>query len=292
MQDYDVNVRADVVGHVVVVGTQLNVHDLSKERHFLKYRNAVTIKVRKWMISWMRLPPCSFILCRFLTHHAPFLARFVLVQTNLAFAMVRCAAIQPGARIADPFCGSGTLLLEALEVYNKNLQCTGLDVSRRSVEGARQNALAEGCSPEICNFVCADARGLRRHLADDSLDAIITNLPWGVQTGHKNVNDLQTMYEIFLRTSWYVLKDGGRIVMFVLRGLQLTRIVRKLGGRYKLLRVNVIRTANNLPCIVVIEKLATDELRESVKGQLAHLNQYVSVSPESKWLCVHTWVGG
>jgi len=197
--------------------------------------------------------------------------------------MVRCANIRPGARIADPFCGSGTLLLEALEVYEKKLQCTGLDVSRRSVEGARQNALAEGCSPEICHFVCTDARGLRRHLTDDSLDAIITNLPWGVQTGHKNVNDLQTMYEIFLRTSWYVLKDGGRIVMFVLRGLQLTRIVRKLGGRYKLLRVNVIRTANNLPCIVVIEKLATDELRESVKGQLAHLNQYVSVSPESKW---------
>jgi hypothetical protein len=45
MEDYDVHVRADVVGNLVVVGTQLNVHDLSKERHFLKFRNAVTIKV-------------------------------------------------------------------------------------------------------------------------------------------------------------------------------------------------------------------------------------------------------
>ena len=24
-------------------------------------------------------------------------------------------------------------------------------------------------------------------------------------TGHKNVNDLQSMYEVFLRTAWYVL---------------------------------------------------------------------------------------
>jgi hypothetical protein len=46
MEDCDVHVRADVVGSCVILGTQLNVHDLSKERHFLRYRNAVTLKVR------------------------------------------------------------------------------------------------------------------------------------------------------------------------------------------------------------------------------------------------------
>lgn len=55
----------------------------------------------------------------------------------------------------------------------------------------------------------------------------------GVMTGHKNVSDLQSMYEVFLRTAWYVLKDKARIVMLVLRGLQLTRIIRKLSGRYR-----------------------------------------------------------
>ena len=193
--------------------------------------------------------------------------------------MVRCANISEGARISDPFCGSGTILLEALEMYGKGIHCTGIDVSRRSVEGAKENAEAEGFG-SCCTFACTDARGLRKHLEDDSLDAIVTNLPWGVRTGSKNVTDLQTMYEVFLRTAWYVLKPGARVVVFVLRGLQLIRIVRKLGGRYRLLNVNVVRTANNLPCIVVIEKLAVDELRESVKGQLAHLNQYMSVSPE------------
>jgi len=278
MEDYDVNVRADVIGNVVVVGTQLNVQDLSKERHFLRFRNGVTIKVRTSVVG--RFAPFLESRIRFAYSPSDIIVVIIIHQTNLAYAMVRCAAIRKGARIADCFCGSGTLLLEALELYDKQLHCTGLDVSRRSVQGAKENALAEGCSPEVCNFVCADARGLRRHLEDDSIDAIVTNMPWGVMTGHKNVNDLQTMYEIFLRTAWYVLKPGARIVMFVLRGLQLTRIVRKLGGRYRLLSVNVIRTSNNLPCIVVIEKLAVDELHESVKGQLAHLNQYVSVSPE------------
>ena len=119
MEDYDVCVRVDVVGHLVVVGTQLNVHDMSKERHFLKFRNAVTIK------------------------------------TNLAYAMVRTAAIKPGDRIADPFCGSGTLLLEALEIYKKKIFCVGMDVSKRSADGARENALAENCGSHICDFVCS-----------------------------------------------------------------------------------------------------------------------------------------
>ena len=193
--------------------------------------------------------------------------------------MVRCANISPGARIADPFCGSGTILLEALEVYENQVDCVGLDVSRKTVEGARKNAEAEGFGSS-CRFECADARGLRAHLEDNSLDAFVSNLPWGVRTGSKNVTDLQTMYEIFLRTAWYTLKPRARVVVFVLRGLQLIRIVRKLGGRFKLLNVHVVRTGNNLPCIVVIEKLAVDEIRESVKGQLAHLNQYMSVSPE------------
>ena len=45
MEDYDVHIRADVVGTFIVIGTQINVHDLSKDRHFLRYRNAVTLKV-------------------------------------------------------------------------------------------------------------------------------------------------------------------------------------------------------------------------------------------------------
>ena len=88
------------------------------------------------------------------------------------------------------------------------------------------------------------------------------------------------MYEVFLRTSWYVLKPGARIVLFVLRGLQMARIIRKLGGRYRLLRVQVIRTSNNLPSIVVLEKLGRDELNESIKTQLSYLSQYVNISRE------------
>lgn len=245
MTDFDILIRADVIATKVIVGTQINVDDLSKQRHFLRFRNAVTIK------------------------------------TNLAYAMIRLANIQKGNLVVDPFCGSGTILLEALDVYrDEQIRTIGMDVSRRSANGARENAFAEGFNEDVCQFYCCDARNFKRHLEDESVDAIVSNLPWGVITGQKNVSDLQTMYEIFLRNAWYVLKDGGRIVMLVLRGLQLTRIIRKLSGRYRLLSVNVVRTTNNLPSIVVIEKLAVDDVRSSVKRQLGYLAQFVNVSSE------------
>ncbi|KAL9185091.1 hypothetical protein ACHAXT_002868 [Thalassiosira profunda] len=244
MTDYDVEVRIDVVAKKVIVGTQINVDDLSKGRHFLRFRNAVTIK------------------------------------TNLAYAMIGCANIKPGDLVVDPFCGSGTILLEALDVFEKRISCVGMDVSRRSANGAKENALAEGFGDDVCQFHCCDARNFRHKLEEESVNAIVTNLPWGIMTGHKNVSDLQSMYEVFLRTAWYVLKDGGRIVMLVLRGLQLTRIIRKLSGRYRLLSVNCVRTTNNLPSIVVVEKLAVDEVRDAVKRQLGYLGQFVNVSSE------------
>ena len=244
MKDYDVLVRVDVITQKCVVGTQINVDDISKGRHFLRFRNAVTIKV------------------------------------NLAYAMVRCGNIKAGDLVCDPFCGSGTILLEALDLYKHKIKCIGMDVSKRSAAGAMENAEAEGFNKDVCQFHCCDARNFRKYLNDESVDVIITNLPWGVMVGHKNVSDLQSMYEVFLRTAWYILKDKARIVMFVLRGLQVTRIVRKLSGRYKLLSVNVVRTTNNLPSIVVIEKLAIDEVRQNLKNQLGYLSQFVNVSAE------------
>ena len=65
MSDFDVQVRVDVVSTKVIVGTQINVDDLSKERHFLRFRNSVTIK------------------------------------TNLAYAMIRCANIKIGDLVGD-----------------------------------------------------------------------------------------------------------------------------------------------------------------------------------------------
>ena len=144
MTDFDLRLRIDVVANRVIIGTQLNVEDLSR-RHFLRYRNSVTIK------------------------------------TNVAYIMLRLANVREGSVVLDPFCGSGTILLEALEMTNKKCQCIGMDVNRRAAEGAGKNAVSEGYGPEIAEFHCSDARGMRRIVTDDRLvDSIVSNMPWGV----------------------------------------------------------------------------------------------------------------
>jgi len=241
MRGFDVQVRADIINDAVVIGTQLHTVDLSM-RHFLRFRNLVTIKV------------------------------------NLAYCMLRCARVESANLLLDPFCGSGTILLEAMEI-NPNLHCVGLDLSGKVTKGANDNVQASNCGRR-CTISKADARSLRQYVKDESVDAIVSNLPWGVMTGSKDVSDLQSLYEVVLRISWYTLKPGGRLVFLVLRGMQLCRILRKLGGRYRVLRANVVRTTNNLPCIVVAEKLANDTLIDSIKNQLAQMSSYVNVSKE------------
>jgi len=65
MNDMDIQIRVDVIATKVIVGTQLNVDDLSKQRHFLRFRNAVTLK------------------------------------TNLAYAMIRLSNIKYGDLVVD-----------------------------------------------------------------------------------------------------------------------------------------------------------------------------------------------
>lgn len=281
MTDYDVRVRVDVVGDKVMVGTQLNVEDLSK-RHFVRYRNVVTIKTNLSYGKRVVLVVLVVTVCLPCRNPLFSLRCFsLLIVRGMFLVMLRLANIQKGNLIVDPFCGSGTVLLEALEITDKSVRCIGMDVSRRCAEGSQENATAEGYSPETCVFHACDARGIRKHVADGSVDAIVTNLPWGVRTGHKQgVADLQQTYEAFLRSAWYTLKPKGRIVMLVLRGLQMIRILRKLGGRYRILSIMIVRTTNNLPSIIVVEKLEKDVLRDLLKRQLAKLSPFVNVSAE------------
>ena len=58
------------------------------------------------------------------------------------------------------------------------------------------------------------------------------------------------------------------------------RILRKLSGRYKLLYIQVVRTTNNMPCVIVVEKLSHDVVHETLKHQLYDMSQYVNISPE------------
>ena len=187
-----------------MVGTQLNAEDLAKRRNY-KYVNRVTLK------------------------------------SNLAACMIRKAGLlepRPGARLLDMFCGSGTVLLEWSALVNGErkgervpIEAVGIDVSLGAVEGARANAEAEGAAAD-CRFIKCDAKAMRSQLEDGSFDAIVTNVPWGVQTGNDAKVDLEKLYEMVLRNAWHLLRPKGRVVFLVRRKLSCPASAsRRLRGR-------------------------------------------------------------
>jgi tRNA (guanine6-N2)-methyltransferase len=86
----------------------------------------------------------------------------------VAAAMARLAGIQPGHVVLDPFCGAGTILIEAQQL-EPNAQYVGVDRAEASLRAAERNA--DGIKWQL-----GDAK--RPQIA---ADRIVTNPPWDVR---------------------------------------------------------------------------------------------------------------
>ena len=93
----------------------------------------------------------------------------------LARALVNVAGARPGARVLDPMCGTGGLLLEATRVGSA---VVGVDALEKMVQGTRENLVAAGADEFL---VCrGDAR--RLPFEADTFDAVVVDAPYGRQT--------------------------------------------------------------------------------------------------------------
>eukprot|EP00040_Diaphanoeca_grandis_P026672 m.149756 g.149756 ORF g.149756 m.149756 type:complete len:488 (+) comp30681_c0_seq2:1613-3076(+) len=236
MKNSEVNVRVDVVGTMVVVGTQLNEVELSR-RHKTEYLNRVTIK------------------------------------TNIAFIMLQLAGFKKGQKVLDPFCGSGTILLEAAEISQGDVEGFGCDSVSRTIDGAAAHAKKVGYEKQL-KFKVADVVGLSTHFEREQFDCVVTNPPWGVQVG-VNIN-LRKLYQKFLSGAWTTSKPGAKVVVFVLQAIMFLEIVREF-GQFEVESLTVVKTRNNLPTIFVLKRLPNDHLYTSLKEQLYCLGNFVNM---------------
>jgi putative N6-adenine-specific DNA methylase/tRNA (guanine6-N2)-methyltransferase len=142
----------------------------------------------------------------------------VTLRTPIAYGMLVLSgyAESPGA-LHDPFCGSGTILLEAAGVCRDRGADTpplsGSDWDARAVSGARANLNEAGLDAVAVSQ--HDAQDLRGFLEPASLDYIVTNPPFGIRIG-KGAN-LLSMYRDFLAGAAVVLRPRGRLAMLVAR---------------------------------------------------------------------------
>nr|WP_305794432.1 methyltransferase domain-containing protein [Halomarina rubra] len=103
-----------------------------------------------------------------------------------ARALVNVAGARDGARVLDPMCGTGGVLIEAGLV---GADVVGSDAQWKMVRGAHEN-LADALGSTRA-FGVARANATRLPFADDSCDAVVFDAPYGRQS--KVVGDLREL---------------------------------------------------------------------------------------------------
>ena len=121
--------------------------------------------------------------------------------------------------ILDPFCGSGTILTEAMLMGCKNL--IGSDISKKAIADTKENIkwTKNNFQFSMINvqLLNQSAAKLSKFIKAHSIDAIVTEPYLGPQRGKfnlkKTVEELEKLYTDALREFKRILKPNGQVVM-------------------------------------------------------------------------------
>lgn len=146
-----------------------------------------------------------------------------MIPPKLAQIMINLANINPDETILDPFCGSGTILTEAMLMGYKNL--IGSDVSEKAINDTKINI--NWIKNNFCpldkrgwgdfSFFHSSINDLSKYVQLESIDAIITEPYLGPQRGKIEIKqvlkELNNLYNKALIEFDKILKSDGCIVM-------------------------------------------------------------------------------
>ena len=150
------------------------------------------------------------------------------LKPPVAYCLALLAALAPGALTLDLACGAGTILVEAAALAPGGA-LIGVDVEPHAIELARENLDAAGLAARIAGgdelatiphppALAPAPVALLYHgdaaaapLPARSVDAVITNLPWGKQVAAGD--DLSALYAGVLGAVARALRPAGRAVL-------------------------------------------------------------------------------
>ena len=146
-----------------------------------------------------------------------------MLPPKLARIMVNLAQLKKGAIILDPFCGSGTILQEALLLGHDNLIAS--DKNPKAINDTQNNlnwlASKYGLNTNNVQLFTLPIEHLTREIKPSSIDAIITEPYLGPalkgNEGLKQINliikELETLYLSAFNVFTKILKSQGKMVI-------------------------------------------------------------------------------
>lgn len=165
------------------------------------------------------------------------------LKPTAAYAMVQMSSPNENDVFVDPFCGSGTILMER-SLVGPAQKILGYDRDANVVETAQANCAARE------NIALQVGEAQKLSLPDGSVDVIATNPPFG-----KTFTQDANLFTDFLSAAARVLKSGGRLV--VLNGdiLGFETALKKAGSGFELKQKTDINLLGEEARIWVLEKL-------------------------------------
>lgn len=159
-----------------------------------------------------------------------YMASFGL-RPPVAWAMARLVEIGEEEVVCDPMCGAGTLLIEAAQEW-PGACYVGMDVSDEQLGLCLDNLQQSRTQSRIA--VCR-ARVEALPLRDESVDAVVCDLPFGRKFQVGDAAALARLYRAFAAEALRVLRPLGRAVLLTSQTETLEEALRAVdadGGTY------------------------------------------------------------
>jgi len=126
---------------------------------------------------------------------------------KLSRAMVNLAGLREGKTLCDPFCGTGTILLEA---ESMGIHGIGIDFDLEMCGITKRNLAANSYKGTVINSTYHDIERIM-----DRIDAIVTDLPYG--TASKSSTSPKKLVKDFVS----VIPKKKKLVMMYKKGLDI-----------------------------------------------------------------------
>lgn len=166
------------------------------------------------------------------------------MPAKLARCMVNLARPKAGELVLDPFCGTGSMLIEAALIGCRVL---GLDIQKRMVRGTRRNLAFFNIRPE--GLIVADAK----NPPVAKVDCIVTDPPYGISATTLKRTTRQIVEEV-LMAAHDMLNKQKRVCIAAPKTLDIGRLSIAFG--YKHLESHFVYVHRSLTReIAILEKM-------------------------------------
>jgi len=145
-----------------------------------------------------------------------------MLPPKLAQMMLNLSGIRKNASFLDPFCGSGTVLQQAIVLGFRDIR--GSDLSPKAIADSQKNLdwLKKELNEDFsCPLTVSDIRDIDKKIKSKSIDLIVTEPSLGPplrgfespQTLNRIITDLEKLYRIIFEKFSIVLKKNGIAVI-------------------------------------------------------------------------------